>query len=62
MRRYLDRRHHLCRFRGSHRGDYYNDLIFAFNSVSNVIPEPATIAVFGISLVGLCLTGRRQSA
>jgi hypothetical protein len=43
-------------------GDYdYNDLIFALNSVSNVAPEPATIAVFGIGLMGLGLVRLRKS-
>lgn len=42
-------------------GDYdYNDLIFAFSSVT--IPEPASLAIFGAGLLGIGLTRLRRRA
>ncbi len=41
-------------------GDYdYNDFVFAFTDPIPAIPEPATLAMFGIGLAGLFGFGSR---
>jgi hypothetical protein len=40
-------------------GDYdYNDLIFAFSSVRVQIPEPTSLVLFGVGLLGVSATRR----
>jgi hypothetical protein len=36
--------------------------VYSFNGVAEVVPEPATAALFGLGLVGLAVAGRRRSA